>query len=234
MTRSDNGSMAVVSGAGAVPHKRRSSLLAGHFRPVLASIVQPFTIGWSAFIALKIVVLAKQVIDPEMPSSAFGIDPSGLRVATPPNLPPVVNGFDENAVEAALIINEAVGANITVLSVGSDFAMDVMKKPLSMGAEELILVDDPMVADLDAFAAQVAALDAVVTISNTTAHMAGGLGVTTLLMLDTIPIWYWRMEREDSPWDSSLKLFRQRRPSDWAEVIGRVEEAVKGILVDRH
>ncbi len=88
-------------------------------------------------------------------------------------------------------------------------------------------------ADLDAFAAQVAALDAVVTISNTTAHMAGGLGVETLLMLDTSPIWYWQRERGDSPWYSSLRLFRQRQAGDWAEVIGRVEDAVKGILADR-
>ena len=88
-------------------------------------------------------------------------------------------------------------------------------------------------ADLDAFAAQVAALDAVVTISNTTAHMAGGLGVATLLMLDTSPIWYWRTEGEDSPWYPLVKLFRQRQAGDWGEVVGRVEDAVKGILADR-
>ena len=101
---------------------------------------------------VDIIVCAKQVIDPETPSSAFKIDPASKRVVPAPGIPPVVNGFDENAVEAALIINEAVGANITVISVGSDFVMDVMKKPLSMGAGELVLVDDPMVADLDAFA----------------------------------------------------------------------------------
>ena len=42
--------------------------------------------------------------------------------------------------------------DVTVVSVGSGFVMDVMKKPLSMGADNLILVDDPAVADLDAFA----------------------------------------------------------------------------------
>ena len=98
-----------------------------------------------------------------------------------------------------------------------------------------IIHDDGVdqMADLDAFAAQVAALDAVVTISNTTAHMAGGLGVATLLMLDTSPIWYWRTEGEDSPWYPLVKLFRQRQAGDWGEVVGRVEDAVKGILADR-
>ena len=98
--------------------------------------------------ALKIVVLAKQVVDPEMPSSAFRIDADGLRVATPPNLAPVVNGFDEQAVEAALRIKEAVGdAHVTVLSAGARFASDVIKKPLAMGADALVLVEDEALAD---------------------------------------------------------------------------------------
>ena len=92
--------------------------------------------------ALNIVVLAKQVIDPEMPASAFQVDRESKRVITPGNIPPVVNGFDENAVEAALQIKDSQEAAITVISMGKAFAMDVMKKPLSMGADELILVDD--------------------------------------------------------------------------------------------
>ena len=101
---------------------------------------------------LNIVVCAKQVVDPETPASAFRIDPDAKRVLPAAGIPPVVNGFDENAVEAALQLKESVGANITVVSVGNGFVMDVMKKPLSMGADSLILVDDPAVADLDAFA----------------------------------------------------------------------------------
>ena len=91
---------------------------------------------------LKIAVLAKQVIDPEMPMAAFRIDPDEKRVVTPPNIPPVVNGFDENAVEAALQIKDAQEATITVISSGTSFALDVMKKPLSMGADELVLLQD--------------------------------------------------------------------------------------------
>ena len=98
-----------------------------------------------------------------------------------------------------------------------------------------IIHDDSVdqMADLDAFAAQVAALDMVVTISNTTAHMAGGLGVETLLMLDTQPIWYWQLERPDSQWYCSLRLYRQSRPGDWPDVIGGVAEGVKEYLADR-
>lgn len=110
---------------------------------------------------LNIVVCAKQVVDPETPASAFRIDPEVNRVLPAAGIPPVVNGFDENAVEAALQIKESVGAEVTVVSVGSGFVMDVMKKPLSMGADNLILVDDPAVEELDAFATARALAEAI-------------------------------------------------------------------------
>ena len=101
---------------------------------------------------VKIGVLAKQVIDPEMPMAAFQIDAAAMKVVTPPNIPPVVNGFDENAVEAALQIKDSQEATITVISAGASFALDVMKKPLSMGADELVLLqDDAFANNIDSF-----------------------------------------------------------------------------------
>ena len=101
---------------------------------------------------VNIAVLAKQVIDPEMPLAAFRIDDAAKVVVPPSNIPPVVNGFDENAVEAALQIKDAQEATITVLSMGTSFALDVMKKPLSMGADELVLLqDDSFQNTIDSF-----------------------------------------------------------------------------------
>ena len=92
---------------------------------------------------LNIIVTTKQVIDPEMPAAAFRVDRDAHQVVPAQNIPPVVNGFDENAVEAALRIKEAVGeATVTVISMGKAFSMDVMKKPLSMGADNLVLLQD--------------------------------------------------------------------------------------------
>ena len=91
---------------------------------------------------LHIVVTAKQVVDPETPASAFVIEDK--KVAISANFSPVINGYDEQAVEAALRIKEAVGdVRITVLSCGPSFALDVIKKPLAMGADDLILLQDP-------------------------------------------------------------------------------------------
>jgi electron transfer flavoprotein beta subunit len=104
-------------------------------------------------LTVRIVVLAKQVPDPETPPSQFKIDESTNSVIPPNGVPPVVNGFDLNAVEAALLLRDAgAEVEITVLSVGSDFVMDAMKKPLAMGADRLVLVDDSRLDNIDSAA----------------------------------------------------------------------------------
>ena len=112
--------------------------------------------------AINIIVCVKQVMDPETPASAFNIDSDAKRVVPAPGIPPVVNGFDENAVEAALRLKDnGDAAKITVISIGSGFVMDVMKKPLSMGADELVLIDDEALDDLDAFATATVLTEAI-------------------------------------------------------------------------
>ena len=111
---------------------------------------------------VNVVVCVKQVMDPETPASAFRIDSETKKVIPAQGIPPVVNGFDENAVEAALRIKESAGGGkITVVSLGDNFVMDVMKKPLSMGADELVLVQDEVVGELDAFATAYALAEAI-------------------------------------------------------------------------
>ena len=112
--------------------------------------------------AINVIVCVKQVMDPETPASAFNIDSDAKRVVPAPGIPPVVNGFDENAVEAALRLKDnGDAAKVTVISMGSGFVMDVMKKPLSMGADELVLIDDEALDDLDAFATATVLTEAI-------------------------------------------------------------------------
>ena len=96
---------------------------------------------------LHIIVTAKQVIDPEMPPSAFQIDAAAKRIVVPPTFPPVINGFDEYAVEAALRIKDSHQATVTVLAVGAHFDLNVMRKPLAMGADRLVLCQDAAFAN---------------------------------------------------------------------------------------
>ena len=98
---------------------------------------------------MNIIVCVKQVLDPEAPPASFKID--GNKVVPPPGVSPVISPFDENAVEAALRIKDAQGGKITVLSLGTNLLRDVVKKPLSMGADELILLEDEAFADSDSW-----------------------------------------------------------------------------------
>jgi len=91
---------------------------------------------------MNIIVCIKQVIDPEAPPASFKIDTASNSVVPPPGMPPVISPFDENAVEAALRIKDAQGGKITAISLGINLQRDVVKKPLSMGADELILLED--------------------------------------------------------------------------------------------
>jgi ADP-heptose:LPS heptosyltransferase len=87
--------------------------------------------------------------------------------------------------------------------------------------------------DLDSFAAQVAAMDLVVTIDNSTAHMAAALGVQTWTLLPSAPDWRWLLEREDSPWYPTMRLFRQREPGRWEPVIEELAIALLSSMVRR-
>ncbi|MGB8012596.1 MAG: tetratricopeptide repeat protein [Terriglobales bacterium] len=81
-------------------------------------------------------------------------------------------------------------------------------------------------SDMDRFAAQIAALDMVVTIDNSTAHLAGALGVPTCVLLPFAPDWRWLLAREDSPWYPTLRIFRQAQRGDWESVMQRVAGSV--------
>ena len=84
----------------------------------------------------------------------------------------------------------------------------------------------PELADLGETAAVMAGLDLVVTIDSAPAHLAGALGVPTLLLLPFAPDWRWLLQRADSPWYPSLRLLRQPAPGAWAPVIAEAAAAI--------
>ncbi|MDX2145277.1 MAG: tetratricopeptide repeat protein [Rhodospirillaceae bacterium] len=78
--------------------------------------------------------------------------------------------------------------------------------------------------DIDGQAALIAACDLVVTISNTTAHLAGALGVPAwvLLPFGHFQPWYWFQDRTDSPWYPSVTLHRPSQFADWDNLLSRI------------
>jgi electron transfer flavoprotein beta subunit len=100
---------------------------------------------------MNMIVCIKQVVDPEAPPASFKIDPAGNKMVTPPGVSPVVDPYAEYAVEAALRIKDAQGGKITAISLGTNLLPDVVKKPLSMGADELVLLEDEAFTEGDSW-----------------------------------------------------------------------------------
>ncbi|MEW6054471.1 MAG: tetratricopeptide repeat protein [Nitrospirota bacterium] len=88
---------------------------------------------------------------------------------------------------------------------------------------------DPL-KDLDNFAAQIAALDLVISVDNATVHMAGALGKPVWVLLPFVCDWRWMQDFEDTPWYKTLRLIRQKTPGDWDGVFRRVVSDLKHYL----
>jgi len=107
---------------------------------------------------------------------------------------------------------------------------DTLQERTSLRADsglELVKLDEvDNWHDIDGLAALTNACDLIVTIDNTTAHLAAALGKPTWIMLPYSPDCRWLMDREDSPWYSTARLFRQSRLDDWRDVVQRMNEAL--------
>lgn len=79
-------------------------------------------------------------------------------------------------------------------------------------------------------AQQLESLDLVVTVDTSMAHLAGALNKPVWVLLPFNPDWRWLLERDDSPWYPSMRLFRQRVAGDWDGVLGEICKALR--LID--
>ena len=82
-------------------------------------------------------------------------------------------------------------------------------------------------SDLDNFAAQIAALDLVISVDNSTVHLAGALGIPVWVLLPFACEWRWMRNYEDTPWYPRVRLFRQKIAGNWEEVFERLFSALK-------
>ncbi|QGM45119.1 DUF6165 family protein [Methylocystis heyeri] len=110
------------------------------------------------------------------------------------------------------------------------------------GVEQLSRLPDGMIVESlgddydageDAFldaAAVMESLDLVVTSDTSIAHLAGALGRPVWVALQRTPDWRWLLERSDSPWYPSIRLFRQRTSGDWKGVFTDIETAVRELM----
>jgi len=104
--------------------------------------------------------------------------------------------------------------------------------------DKAILLEQPemidLTADLTEFAetaALVSCLDLVITVDTSVAHLAGALGRPTWLLLPYLPDWRWLLDRDDSPWYPSMRLFRQDETRDYARVLDRVRDELRARII---
>jgi electron transfer flavoprotein beta subunit len=146
---------------------------------------------------MKIVVCIKQVIDPEAPVSTFSVDEEAMKAIPPKGTPPVINPYDENALEAALQIKDAGDAEISVITMGAQIAKPVVKKALAVGADDLTIIEDALVEGLDSYATatllvaamnKLGSFDLVITGRQAADTDAGqvGTGIAALLNLPLV------------------------------------------------
>jgi ADP-heptose:LPS heptosyltransferase len=77
-------------------------------------------------------------------------------------------------------------------------------------------------------AALISALDLVIAVDTSVAHLAAALGKPVWLMVPFAPDFRWLLGRDDSPWYPGMRLFRQTRPGDWDGVVARIGQALQG------
>jgi electron transfer flavoprotein beta subunit len=148
---------------------------------------------------MELIVCLKQILDPEAPPDSYTIDQEANRISLPPDIAPVISTFDEIALEAALRLKDTHGGKITALSMGNNFVPDVIKKPLAVGADELILLDDESFEDGDAWSNAYALAEAIKKIGQYDIIFCGrqaadwdsglvGAGVAELLGLPSVTL----------------------------------------------
>ena len=92
---------------------------------------------------MNIIVTVKQVADPVTPPSHIQLDPEAKRIIAPFGIPPVMNGYDANALEEALRLREKHGGKVTAVGLGDDSSRETLKRALAMGADAVVLLNDP-------------------------------------------------------------------------------------------
>ena len=116
-------------------------------------------------------------------------------------------------------------SGISLYSLQSQLSGDARDELLELSIPDL----ETGLVDFADTAAVVQSLDLVITVDTAMAHLAGALGRPVWVLLSAFPDWRWLLDRDDSPWYPTMRLFRQQHIGDWASVVSDVTAALVGV-----
>ncbi len=125
-------------------------------------------------------------------------------------------------------------ARLAALAGAGAAAFVSLQKPMPAGDREALQLFPGMIdladelTDFGETAALMESLDLVITVDTSMGHLAGALGRPVWIMIPKAADWRWMLDRTDSPWYPSARLFRQKAPGAWDDVIAEV----RGVLAD--
>jgi tetratricopeptide (TPR) repeat protein len=122
----------------------------------------------------------------------------------------------------------------SILDVDATF-ISLQKNPRGEDKAALLEYKDlvDLTADIVDFAdtaALISCLDLVISVDTSVAHLSGALGQATWILLPFTPDFRWLLDRDDSPWYPSVRLFRQDERRDYAVVLARVRDALNTLV----
>ena len=131
--------------------------------------------------------------------------------------------------ELKLFKNIADLNNVQLISLQKGYGSEQLRNmPQGMQVMDLGEELDADGAFLDS-AAVITNLDLVITSDTALAHLAGALGIKTWVALKFVPEWRWMLDRQDSPWYPSLKLYRQEKMDEWEPVFAQIQIDINSI-----
>jgi len=118
---------------------------------------------------------------------------------------------------------------VTLYGLQKNGGDQVEQQALTLGIDNL----GGLLTDFSVTAGVMANLDLIISVDTAVAHLAGAMGKPVWILLPFVPDWRWLMEREDTPWYPTARLFRQKRPGDWQELIRRVAAEIRVMAVEK-
>jgi Flp pilus assembly protein TadD len=112
--------------------------------------------------------------------------------------------------------------------------MGAAAKQISEARHQFDLLDaSPKIRDFADTAALLDRLDVLISVDTATAHLAGAMGKPVWILLPFVPDWRWLLDRTDSPWYPSARLYRQSRSGDWSGPVDAVARALDELIAER-